>query len=711
MLEVLRRRVNRALRWTAPLHPVHYPRHTGPEDAIIESPAAGSPAANTSFFARHGTALALSLAALYTAVFSSASILKYRDYLYDDFDLAIFVQALSGILRGTLFSSIRGMSWLGDHSSLILFLLAPIFAVFRHPVTLLVIQSAALGLGALPVFWLARRELGDARTALACAALYLLHPALGYANLYEFHPEALSTPLLLFAFLFLRERRLGPMVLCTALALLGREDVALVVAALGLYAFLLDRPARWAFAAALIGLAAASLALSFGLLKPALNTGQVDFSLAYPDWGLSPAGILEGLVRHPLRAFGWLFATPGDLADTGLKQTWYLWMLLPLLWLPLLSPWTLLIAAPIVIELFLSRGHAQHTIFYHYTLLVTPFFAAAAVLGLKRLRGRTALRSIAGTVPALALIAALGSNLAFGPFARALTHGETPQPLRPTAMDRTLRPYRDRLMARLPARGGMVASFEFLARLARRDSLHSLHHILCGHYTISRLPYPTPRGVGGLIAGLDPEHTLASVDMGTGQRLRDLIAVNGLQVAAAPGTLVLYLGSPARAADSIETWCAGTFPIPAPSHRVFDHELTFLGSDLGPARAAPGELLPVRTYWERVAPADRIFMTLFVLLDQRGEPACQTSVFLGSLVNPVHLWPAGTMVRATDRIVLPGQLKPGRYTLALEIGAWQHGAVQRSESDAAGSPARPELLELGSIEVAPPRLAGGGRSP
>src|SRR5690242_21935378 len=84
------------------------------------------------------------------------------------------------------------MNWLGDHSSLVLFLLAPITALAPGAMTLLAIQSAALGLAAVPAFRLARRELGDERAALAFAAAFLLAPALQHANLYEFHPETLS---------------------------------------------------------------------------------------------------------------------------------------------------------------------------------------------------------------------------------------------------------------------------------------------------------------------------------------------------------------------------------------------------------------------------------------------------------------------------------------------------------------------------------------
>jgi len=668
-----------------------------------------------SWIAVHGTTLVCAMALLYAAAYSTLSILKYRYYLYDVFDLAIFVQAMNGMLRGSLFSSLRGMDWLGDHSSLILFLLAPLYAIFRHPFTLLVVQSAALGLGALPVFWLARRGLGDAAAALAFAALYLLYPAVGYANLYEFHPEALCVPLLLFAFHYLLAGRLAPMLLSAGLALLGREDAGLVVCAMGVYALLIPRPGRWALGATLLGAGLAALALSFGVIKPALSAGRADFSLLYSDWGGAPREIVRAIASHPLRAVEWLASTPGDARDTALKQTYYLQMLLPLGFLPLLSPWTLLIATPIVAECFLSRGAEQHTIFYHYTALATPAFVVAAVRGMGNLvnlmggagrpssvpgQGARARQTLAAA-SAIALLASLASNFAFGPIlASGRAIAERPQPTWPTAADRTLRPYRDRMMVRVPALGGVAASFEFQARLASRDDLHSLHHVLSGHYTISRAAYPLPRGLSCMIGEFGPERTLASVGPGSGQRLRDLIAINHLWLADHAGNLMVWLREPGGSADSVETWAAGSFPIADPRRLTYDRQLGYLGAELTRNTVEPGGLLPVRTVWRRVAPADRIFLAAFVLLDERDAPACQSTALLGSPVNPVHLWPDSVEVRTTDRIVIPRGLEPGRYTLAMRVGGWNGRATVLSQCDAPELAANRMLCKLGEIDVA-----------
>src|SRR6185295_10237359 len=102
--------------------------------------------------ATHDTLWLAALIAAYVAVYFTVCVIKYRYYLYQDFDLAIFVQAASRLLHGSLYSSIRGMDWIGDHSSLHLFWLAPLYALAPHPLTLLLVQTLALALGAVPVY-------------------------------------------------------------------------------------------------------------------------------------------------------------------------------------------------------------------------------------------------------------------------------------------------------------------------------------------------------------------------------------------------------------------------------------------------------------------------------------------------------------------------------------------------------------------------------
>ncbi|MEK7330220.1 MAG: DUF2079 domain-containing protein, partial [Candidatus Eisenbacteria bacterium] len=331
---------------------------------------------------RAGATLAALMAA-YTAVYGFLAVIKYRYYLYIDFDLAIFVQATDQALRGSLFSSIRGMNWLGDHVSLILFVLAPLYALVRHPLTLLVLQCVTLALGAWPVFALARRELKHEGVALTCAALYLLYPALGYSNLFEFHPEVLATTTLLATISCMAAGRFALTLLFATLSLLCKEDVALAVGMLGLTALLPGRPRR--FGAALVGLALASLVLSFGVILPALSSAAAEYGTMYRGWGGSMGEVAVNLLTHPLRAVSAFFDTPGNVLDGMLKRRYWLQMMGPLLFLPLLSPLTLVVALPVLAEHFLSFRPQQHGLLFQYTALVTPVMVAAAVRGLANL--------------------------------------------------------------------------------------------------------------------------------------------------------------------------------------------------------------------------------------------------------------------------------------------------------------------------------------
>ncbi|MGH7731294.1 MAG: DUF2079 domain-containing protein [Candidatus Eiseniibacteriota bacterium] len=666
---------------------------------------------------RHGRVVLAAMIVAWTAVFSTFTWLKYRYYLYSDIDLAMFVQAVDGLLHGTMYSSIRGLNWLGDHSSLILFLVAPLYAVARHPATLPVLQCAALALGAIPVFALARLELGGGLVPLGFAALYLLHPAPGYTALYEFHPEVLCTGLLMAAFACYRAGRFAPTLAFAALALLGKEDIVLPVGAFALYALCVRRPGRLRYAAGLGGLALLFFVLSFAVLKPILGAGEVDYGRMYQQWGETPREVALGLLRRPLEAVGAFLLSPGNKDDTTLKLQYHLHMLLPLGFLPLASPLTLAMAVPTLASHFLSWRPAQHTIYYQYTAMVTPIAVAAAVLGMRSLLRRPAPRRkegggearawrgppwLAHAVMVTLLGASVFSNWMFGPL---IGHGRwqrvaAEESITPSGRDRALTRYRDAMMASLGRRDSVLAGFEFLTRLAARRHTRSFHNVVGGTHTFSTRPYPVPDDVTALIADVSHVRLRPYGNRTTGARFRELVERNRLGLVGAAGDLLLYLRD---APDSVRIWQVGEAPVAHPCRVVFDRQLAYLGDEYLAPTVEPGGLFPVRTFWRKVAPTDSLYIVQLTAYDAFKKPAFSTMHYVGYMLHPAGGWPDTTMVAETWRMIVPDDAKPGTYMLGMLVGRRDQMDQVLCETDDPAVRAQNNVVELGRFTITPRR--------
>ncbi|MBI1797859.1 MAG: DUF2079 domain-containing protein [Candidatus Eisenbacteria bacterium] len=668
-----------------------------PRAADASAPRAPRPSGLDRFCERHAPWLLAGAIAVFVALHAAHVWLKYRYYLYSDIDCAMFAQAVDGILRGSTFSSIRGMHWLGDHSSLVLYLVAPVAAFVRHPALLPMLQTVALGLGAWPVWALARRELGGGAAPVAFALAWLLYPAIGYLDLYEFHPETLATPLLVAAFLGVRAGRLRGAAIAAAIALATKEDVALPVAALALYAAL-DRaqPRRFAFAAWLAGPALVSIAVSFLILKPVLGAGEVDYGRMYSQWGSSPGGVLVGLVTHPLDALTAMVATPAYPFDTTLKLQFYAHLLLPLAFLPLLAPATLAIALPTLATHMLSWRSPQHTIYYQYTALIAPFTVAAAVLGLARLRRWTAGRGARLAAAAL-LAASLASQWMFGALGG---HGVlqlvgAEEAIAPGGFDRATTRYRDAMLATLGRRDQVVAGFEFLLRLADRD-VRSFHNVVDGLKTFSQAPYASPTGITALIADVSHTRLRPHADPGTAARCARLRAENRLGLVAAAGDLMLFLRD---APDSVALWQDGEQPLPNPHRVVFDRQLAFLGNALLATSVAPGGLLPMDTYWRRVAPTDSLYVIRLAAYDASGHAVFAHMRDLGYMLHPASTWRDTTMMRERYALIVPDDAPPGTYMLGMTVGRRSDLDQVLSETDDPIIRAQNGVVELGRFTV------------
>ena len=310
------------------------------------------------------------------------------------------------------------MSRLGSHVDPILVAFAPLWWIWPSPSMLLAAQAIAIALGALPVFWLARKHLGSERAALGFALAYLLYPAVQWLTLAEFHPVALACPLLLFAFWYLDEDRLVPFAVFAGLAALTKEEIPLVIAAMGIW-YALSRK-RYRVGGAIAALGALTTAVSVKLVLPHFNEGaSSSFYDRYGALGDSAGDILATVFTDPGRLLSVAFDSEGIhyLAD----------LLLPLVLLFAAAPLVLIAAIPELGLNLLSATDTQSSIHHHYTAGLIPPLFAAFVLGAGRLARGEQRRAI--VLAGVAVAAALVANFRLGaiPLWRSLPGGSSYQ--------------------------------------------------------------------------------------------------------------------------------------------------------------------------------------------------------------------------------------------------------------------------------------------
>jgi uncharacterized membrane protein len=361
-------------------------------------------------------------AILFTAVYALLSWLKYRAYMDARYDLGNMVQAVYNTAHGHFLEITSGdleprqMSRLGSHVDPILALFALPWLVWPSPVVLLVGQAAIAATGAWPAYRLGTRVLRDPTAGAFLAGAYLLYPALGFLVLNEFHPVALATPLLLWAFLYIEEDRWGRAAVFLVLAAACKETVPLVIAFLGAYFAIRKRSPR-PLVVTLLGIA--WFAVAVWVVIPHYNGDQSAFISRYGDYGNGAGEVAKNALLHPGQTVEDLFS------ESNLR--YLLALLWPLGFTSLLSPLTALIALPEYALNALSATVFQRRIEFHYTALEIPFLFAAAVLGVSRLwrwlgggfrrseklmRGERIQRS---TLALLVLLCALAGNFVLGP--------------------------------------------------------------------------------------------------------------------------------------------------------------------------------------------------------------------------------------------------------------------------------------------------------
>src|SRR3989344_3752987 len=120
----------------------------------------------------------IAIITLYVVVFGAFTSFRHYNFYTQTWDMGAFVQTMWNTTQGRImFNNIEEVhNTLGVHMSPWLFALVPGYLLFQSPYYLLIVQTIALALGAIPAYLLAYHILRKKSYALAFATNYLLYP-------------------------------------------------------------------------------------------------------------------------------------------------------------------------------------------------------------------------------------------------------------------------------------------------------------------------------------------------------------------------------------------------------------------------------------------------------------------------------------------------------------------------------------------------------
>jgi uncharacterized membrane protein len=313
------------------------------------------------------------------ASFAGLGVLKYLWFFDRRFDLGNMTQAVWSTAHGRPLETteVAGdqITRLAVHVDPLLAAIAPLWLVWPSPLLLVALQAAAIGIGALPVFWLARKHLASDTTAALLGVTYLLYPSTQWAAINEFEPLALGATALLFAIWFLDEDRLLMFAVVAVLAAASGEMMGFLLAGLGVWYAL--RKTRWRVGGLIMALGASWSLVALQVVIRHFSRGPSPFGARYAAVGGSPEGFIATLVTNPTSILGEVVSTYDGL--------FALTMSLPLLGLFALAPSLALVAAPQVALSVFSERPSDLWLGANVVTPVIPFLVAATVLGVARL--------------------------------------------------------------------------------------------------------------------------------------------------------------------------------------------------------------------------------------------------------------------------------------------------------------------------------------
>jgi uncharacterized membrane protein len=315
---------------------------------------------------------------------------SFRTYNYDlgQYD-NVFWNALHGRpLRCTPLGNFDNWTSISGHADISVFFFLPLYALYPHAETLLVMQSCILALGAIPIYLFAVRRI-PASQAATLAVCYLLYPPLHGSNLYDFHMQPVASTFVLLTIYFLDGRKWLWCAASFVVAINCREDISVGLTMLGLYCILSGYRVTAGSIMAAVG-TAYFIALRFVIMP---HFGPSWFSDIYKDLYPQPngphsfGGVIYTLATNPIHVFRTLL--------TADKLRYFLQIATPVVFMPMRRGYLLPALAPGTLFTLLTTAYPPTVdIAFQYSGHFTPylFVGTAAALAAYRREPRVGIK-------------------------------------------------------------------------------------------------------------------------------------------------------------------------------------------------------------------------------------------------------------------------------------------------------------------------------
>ncbi len=599
-------------------------------------------------------ALAVLLYALY---FSHLTLLRYHAFESRALDMGNLNQTIWNTAHGNWFritnQEVDLTNRLGYHVEPILLPIALLYRLHPSPELLLVLQATVVALGALPLYALARLRGLSSWLALSFALAFLLNPTIQAANWLEFHPVTLAPTFLMAAFYFLVAGRTRRFALFALLAASCKEEIGLLVAMIGLYAWLgLRRPGLGLTTMALGG--GWSLLAVFGVQQAAAG-GNIHWG-RYAYLGETTLEKLATLATRPD-----VIAAQLQRADVG---RYFFELLLPVGFTALLAPEVLLLALPsLAINLLADFTPMHQVTTLIYAAPVSPFVMLAAVMGAARVNERWSQASLKQR-QAFAFQTAAAFVVLSGALVGQRLWGYLPGsghhlPLTVTEHHRRA----ETILAQIPPDAAVSAQDRLNPHVSGRRTLYIFPRVDDADYVLLDVTGPAwPQ---------HPNDLKRSVDA--------LLAGEFGVAAAGDGYLLLQRRAPLKTPppEFYTAWQATAQPL----NHVEMQEVSIVFGD------ETGDLLRLRSYgvgvdrygelvitliWEALRPLDEDFRFYVVYLDSELQAIYDTRFYPPTAVlwYPTSLWTPGAPVLVQT---LPWTLDADRFALGVGVYAGDEG--------------------------------------